>query len=191
MFQMSKQPTLNLHMLLWLKKRRIHGIVLIMGFISCLCSCGYHFADKSGGLPSDIKTVAIPFFVNKTFEPAIENFFTNALIDEFIRRGMVRLGGVDGSDAVIKGAVTSFSTSPISFDGNGRALEYRASVILKVSFIRNDNGAVLWEATELPGQHEYLVSSDTTMTYGNKRNAIKKVAEDLAEEIHNRIFEGF
>ncbi|MDY7033443.1 MAG: LptE family protein [Thermodesulfobacteriota bacterium] len=176
---------------MWLKKKQAHKGVLILGLALCLFSCGYHFAGKGEGLPSDIKTIAIPFFTNKSFEPGIENFFTNALIDEFLKRGRVDIGKTKDSEATITGVITSFKTSPISFNGNNRALEYRATVTLEVSLKRNDNGTVIWESSKISRYHEYSVSSDTTMTYENKRQAIKKIAEDLAEEIHNRIFEGF
>jgi len=170
---------------------RIYRFSLIAILIISLSACGYHFTSKRGMLTQDVKTIAVPFFTNKTFEPRIENLFTDALIEEFLKRGNVDVSKGNDSDATIIGTIKSFKESPVSFDRNDRALEYRATVTLDVSLKRNDNGMIIWKSSGLSGYHEYTVSSNTATTYNNKIEAIKKIAEDMAEEIHNMIFEDF
>ena len=139
----------------------------------------------------DIKSIDIPFFMNQTFEPRVENFCTEALINEFLERGELKVGNREDADATLKGVVKSFHTSPISFDKNGKVMEYRATVTLDVSLKKMDDGVIIWESSGLSGDHEYAVSSDPVTTYENRRRATKKIAEDLAEDIHNRIFDNF
>ena len=168
-------------------RKLIAGTILII----CFSACGYHFAGSTGNLPPEIRTIAIPLFSNKTFEPRIENYFTNALIDEFLERGRVKIEKRTKSDATLVGIIISYKNSPISFDKNDRVVEYRATVIINTSLKRNDNDMILWESPGLTGRWQYMVSSDITVTDVNEIEAVKKIAADLAEEIHNRIFEGF
>ncbi|RJP55427.1 MAG: hypothetical protein C4549_08210 [Deltaproteobacteria bacterium] len=173
------------------REGRIYRFALIAILIISLSACGYHFTGKRGTLTPGVKTIAVPFFTNKTFEPRIENLFTDALIEEFLKRGKVDVSKVEGSDATIIGTIKSFKETPVSFDRNDRVLEYRATVTLDISLKRNDDGIIVWKSSDLSGYHEYTVSSNTAITYNNKIEAIRKVAEDMAEDIHNRIFENF
>jgi len=173
------------------KQRGIYEITILIIFIICLSACGYNFAGRGGSLPSDINAIAIPFFTNKTFEPKIEDLFTDALINEFLKRGRVKIANREDTDAVITGIVRSFTTSSISFDENDTVIEYRATVTIEVSLKRESDGTIIWQSSGLSGNQEYEVSSTSTITDTNKREATRKIAEDLAEDIHNMIFEDF
>ncbi|MFH2012707.1 MAG: LptE family protein [Pseudomonadota bacterium] len=165
--------------------------ILITVLIISISACGYNFTGKRRTLNENIRTVSIPFFANKTFEPRLENHFTDALIEEFLKRGNLDVSKVDGSDATIIGAIKSFNEVPVSFDSNDRVLEYRVTVTLNISMKRNDNGLIIWKSSDISGYHEYLVSPNTATTYSNKIEAIKKIAEDMSENIHNMILEDF
>ncbi len=167
-------------------------VFIIVGILTvCISGCGYYFAGKGGSLPSGIKTLAVPFFTNDTFEAGIENIFTYALTNEFLKRGGVKIEKEEESDAVVTGTIKSFTTYSISFDERDSVLEYRATVTLDVSLKRNHDGAILWESSDLSGNQEYAVSQSITITDNNKRDAIRKIAEDLAEDVYNMIFEDF
>ena len=157
----------------------------------CFPACGYHFTGSGTNLPPEIRSITIPLFANKTFEPRIENYFTNALILEFLERGIIKVEKQEDSDATLTGIIKSFKTAPISFDKNDRVLEYRATVILDTSLKRNDNNMIIWESSGISGSREYMVSPDITVTDANETEAVKGIAADLSEKIHNMIFEGF
>ena len=178
----------NIYILL---RKGLFKILILTIFLVNINACGYHFADKGESLPSDIKKIAIPFFINKTFEPRVEMFITDAFIDEFLKRGKIRIAKSEDADATILGKIKSFKTNPISFDDNDRVLEYRATVVLDITLKRNDTGQIIWESFNLKDEYEYTVSSNRTTTYFNKKEAIKKIARDMAEDIHNSIFEVF
>ena len=173
------------------RERQIYIFGMTAAAVLCLSACGYQFSEKEDRLFSDIKSLNIPFFMNETFEPRVENLVTEALINEFLERGKVRTINGKNPDATVTGTVKSFQTSPISFNSSGRVLEYRATISLDVSLKRNDTGVILWESLGLTMDHEYKVSVNTTTTFDNRREATRKIAEDLAEEIHKRIFEDF
>ncbi len=69
-------------------------------FIVCLfllLGCGYQLVGKETHVPPGLTSVAIPTFVNQTFEPGIEIHFTQGFLREFIRERRVKV--LDRGDA--------------------------------------------------------------------------------------------
>jgi Lipopolysaccharide-assembly len=60
---------------------RYAGLVAILCLFSA--SCGYHTAGKANLLPSDLRTIAVPAFVNQTQTFKIEQMLTAAVVQEF------------------------------------------------------------------------------------------------------------
>jgi hypothetical protein len=63
--------------------------------------------------------------------------------------------------------------------------------VLEVTLKRNDNGEIIWKGRSLTESEEYRVDTNVANAEANKRKAITEIAEDISEQIHNRIFEGF
>lgn len=57
-----------------------------------LAGCGY---STSGNLPDHIKTVAVPIFRNRTFEPGVETAVTSGVVNAFSSGGRVRVVSLD------------------------------------------------------------------------------------------------
>jgi outer membrane lipopolysaccharide assembly protein LptE/RlpB len=153
--------------------------------------CGYHFLGKGKGTLGEVKTIAIPYFVNKTFEPGIDRIFTDALVNEFVESREFTLTSEDKADVVMKGVLKSFEDQPISFNRNDRALEYRATVTLEFSVEERATGKVLWRDRNITYNEEYRVNPDIAVTEFNKDQAIERLAGELAERIHDNLLEGF
>ena len=52
-----------------------------------LSGCGYHTTGSTATkLPSDIHTIAIPAFINKTPQYKVEQLLTQAVVREFVSR---------------------------------------------------------------------------------------------------------
>src|ERR1051325_4874716 len=85
---------------------------LVSGFTEC-----YKPVNKSQ-LPAHIKTVAVPAFQNNALRFKIEHRFTEAVMNELIRRGHgLRVQSErEGADAVIDGVVKTFSFSGVLLD---------------------------------------------------------------------------
>lgn len=167
--------------------------------LRCLCclmiilipACGYNFVGLGSALPSDIKTLEIPLFVNKTSHAGIENTFTNSLIREFNRRKRLRVVQKKDADAVILGIVKRMKESPLSYSQTNVVIENRLILYLDVTMKRKDNEKILWRDPNLSGYEDYTVAPDITISEKNKEEAIFKLAEILSGRIHIRIFESF
>lgn len=170
-------------------KREAAATVAIVMFT--LTGCGYHFIGQESGVLSGIHSIAVPYFVNKSFEPGLERYVTEALVDEFVKSKFVKVVDEAAADAVLRGRIDAFSESVISYDRDDRALEYRTRVVLDITLERKDTAEVLWRNKGLYHFEEYTVSSDIATTEANKKIALQMTAAELAERIHDSIIEGF
>jgi hypothetical protein len=156
-----------------------------------LAGCGYHFIGQESGVLSGIHSIAIPYFVNKSFEPGLERYVTEALVDEFVKSKFIAVADEAVADAVIRGRIDEFSESVISYDRDDRALEYRTRISMEVTLERKDTAEILWRTKGLYHFEEYSVAADIAETEANKKIALKMTAAELAERIHDSIIEGF
>ncbi len=92
--------------------RRI--LVLITSMLLIATSgCGYHVGGQAAALPSDIRSIAIPAFENRTTSYRLEQVLTSAVVHEFTSRSNYHIAhSADAADATLKGIVTSVQISP-------------------------------------------------------------------------------
>jgi len=169
---------------------RFTNQILILSIIA-LSACGYHLAGTVSSLPQDIKKIAIPQFSNKTLRPDIENQFTNSLLDEFAKGKKVEVVGEKDADAVVKGIITSFENTPISYKGGDVIQEYRVTVRLEVSLTKKADESVIWKDKNISYFSEYKNDPDVAIAEANRDAAIRKIAIDVARQLYSNILEGF
>jgi len=158
--------------------------------IAATAGCGYHLARMGSTLPDGVHRIAIPIFKNLTYEAGIEDTLTDALITEFLRTKWVELSSVDDADAVVKGLVKDFVTSPIAFGSTEFALEYRVSLSCRIEILDKE-GKVIWLEEKISDSEEYEVTADIFQSETNKKQAVALLARDLMRQVHDQIFNGF
>lgn len=155
-----------------------------------LISCRYHFAGDHKPFLENIRSVYIPIFKNETFESGIEEYFTNAFRKEFMESSRITLAGKHEADMIIHGKIKDFKVSPLSFDRNNVAIEYRSTVLVEIACIDKVGNPI--RANEMvKASQEFWVSSKIGMTESSRKDATKKIAHDVAEDIHDWIFSSF
>src|SRR6202043_4038327 len=79
--------------------------------------CGYHTAGHAVQLPENVKTIAVPAFVNETSTYRIEQMLTSSVVHEFTTRTHYHLLNAPGeaADATLRGTVLSTSASPLTY----------------------------------------------------------------------------
>ncbi len=167
------------------------GTATVVLLVLVMAGCGYHFIGQESGVLAGIDTIAIPYFVNKSFEPGMERYITEALVDEFVKSKFISVVVEAEADAVIRGRIEEFSETVISYDRDDRALEYRTRITLDITLERKDTAEILWRNKGLYHFEEYNVAADIAATEANKKIALKMTAAELAERIHDSIIEGF
>jgi hypothetical protein len=89
----------------------------------------------------------------------------------------------------LTGTVLKFVASPIAFGRSDFAAEFRARAQVSAT-LKDRQGTVIWQARDISAEEEYDAPADIFASEANKRRAIERLAADLAEQIHDRIFDG-
>ncbi len=166
-------------------------VLIGLGVLFIISGCGYSFQGTVNNLPTDIKGVYIPPFINETIEPGIDVVFANALIYEFNRSRVLQVVSESTAQAQIIGKIKSAAIDPVIYTNQTQALQRRVTITLEINCRRSDNKKILWQNQGLSRYEIYNVTSDPNQTESYKQTAIKKIAQDLSERIHNGILEDF
>jgi hypothetical protein len=172
-------------------KNPFFKILYFLSFLITLSACGYRLAKPVNPLINNINTIAIPFFKNKTFEPEAEKIFTYAFVNEFVESGKLKVVGMEDADAVLFVTVTELREDTIAFTRDNKAMEYRVYVSLDILLEERSTGNVLWKRKNLRHSEEFPVDFNIVMSETAKRASLNKLAEDLAERVHDSIMLGF
>jgi len=159
-----------------------------------LSACGYHFTPVGGIVPENAKTIAIPVFINGTYEPFIDTEVTRAVVDEFLADGRLRVVGLEAADIVLKGTVTKFDITPTSYTVDNYVQSYNVSIGVSITIEDAKARKVLLQDTGVGSVFNagYAVSvGNITLTKIAKDLVVKNACRDLASSLRSRVLEGF
>ena len=142
-----------------------------------LAGCGVYTFNPKG--KSDLNTIAIQRFDNKTAEYGLADRLTDEMIDAFISDGTFKIIPVDGAEAVLVGVLTRYLRSPHTFDQNDEVHEYKVEMDFSVTLKNTKDDSDIW--TERMNQYAtFDVETET------EEDAQRKVIAILVETIINR-----
>jgi len=155
-----------------------------------LTGCGYHLVGKETHVPPGLTSVAIPTFVNQTFEPGIEVPFTQGFLREFIQDRRVKVLDRADADSTLEGVIKDFRIASVSYDRSGFVLEYKTTVIIDLT-LRKKTGEVIWKESDLSETRWYRASSNVLFNEATKASAIQQIGTFVAERVRSRFFYDF
>src|SRR5687768_18587027 len=89
-------------------------------------ACGYSLAGRGSFLPTYIRVIAIPLFLNRTPYSTVEQLFTEKVRVEFQSRGNYTVKPTEeGADGIVRGEITGISAAPVGFTETQLATRYR------------------------------------------------------------------
>ena len=159
----------------------------------CACACGYHTAGHNVVLPGNVKTLAIPNFVNQTQTYRIGQILTGAVVQEFTTRTHYHVLNQASSeaDATLRGTVLGTSLTPLTYDSQtGRA----ASVLITVSMnvqLTDRSGKVLFQDPTYVFREQYEVSTELASFFEEDSPAFSRLSHDFARTLVSNVLEGF
>ena len=168
---------------------------LLFLFYLIFFSCGYKHQPEKFKKPIKIY---VEYFKNVTKEPRIEDYFTEILKDEFIkRRDILLVSEPEKADLILKGKIKNFYYSGISFTSSDRTLEYRASLNIEISVI-DKNGEIL-KTKDFYEYKEFKTglteNSSNKVDIGIKENLrtiiFEKISSIIAEDVFDWLFSAF
>ena len=155
--------------------------VFLHSLLCCLTAAGCGVYSFSGsGLPSHIKTVAVPLFGNQTTEYGIREDLTDQIIERLVADGRLKVVGMEASDSVIRGVVVDYKNQAYTFDKAENVQEYIVRIYIDVSYEDVKKRKVIWEEERMEGWGTYDVQGDTVeVEEQGRERAIAKLAQDI------------
>jgi outer membrane lipopolysaccharide assembly protein LptE/RlpB len=155
--------------------------------------CGYHTAAHAVQLPENVKTIAVPAFVNETSTYRIEQLLTSSVVREFTTRTHYRIlnDAGEAADATLRGTVLSTSASPLTYNSTtGQAASVLVVVSMKVA-LTDRQGKVLYQNPSYLFREQYEVSQDLASFFEEDSPAFRRLSQDFARTLVSNILEGF
>jgi hypothetical protein len=172
-------------------------VICLLPFAFCFLilslACGYHVAGRGDRLPPDVKTIAVPIFVNSTSKYRIEQKVSAAVTREFIERTNFRITpNPAGADAVLKGEIKSIRAGVVAFDlSTGRATTLQVQVLAQVELVDQHTKQVLFSNPRYIFREEYQISQNPSALFEEQDPALDRLSRDLARTLVTEILENF
>jgi outer membrane lipopolysaccharide assembly protein LptE/RlpB len=155
--------------------------------------CGYHTAGHAVQLPENVRTIAVPAFVNETSTYRIEQMLTASVVREFTARTHYHILNTPGeaADATLRGTVISTSASPLTYNSTtGQAASVLVVVSMRVT-LTDRQGKVLYQNPSYLFREQYEVSQDLASFFEEDSPAFRRLSQDFARTLVSNILEGF
>lgn len=148
--------------------------------LAALAGCGY---SLHGNLPGHVRTVAVPVFTNRTAEPAIESFLTQAVVEAFATNGRLRVVKPEEADAILEGEVVGYEIQALAFDPRASIRQYRLLVTMNLRFRDVKRNEVLFEQPRFQEKADFRVVGAVSQTISREESALHTAAMDIARSI--------
>jgi len=163
--------------------------VVLAGGLAVGPGCGYTAVRYRDAVPG-ARTLAIEALENGTYEPGVEAVVLDALRREAVERGALRLvDDAEAADVVISGRVRALNVHPRSFTSIVLSVEYEVAMGLALTVRRQDGTPIPIDARAQFERDRYLASADLEAMRKNRREAIHRLAEILADRVYDSLYE--
>ena len=158
------------------------GVVRSAGALALLlASGGCLYSFHGGGLPADVKTVAVLPFDNRTGEPALTSEVFAALQDAVSGRLGLRQVNEAQADAIVRGEITSYQPDiPLSYQSGQGQVEVtrrRVQITINVEIYDQKQGKPLWKQNGLTVDGEYNPPAEVE----GRKTALAKLVTQVVE----------
>jgi outer membrane lipopolysaccharide assembly protein LptE/RlpB len=159
-----------------------------------LPSCGYHISGTGEIVPEGLKTISIPVFFNATNEPYVDVDVTQAVVEEFMTDGRLKVTGLEDADLVLQGRIVKYEVVPLSYNPQSYVQQYRVRLMVDATLEERRTKKILWQEQGIESSFiaDYAVTiGDIRTTKIAKDSALKKASQDIAWTLRSRVLEGF
>ena len=159
------------------------AVVLAAGVLSgCFWKYGFH----GGGLPQNIKTIAVEPFENNTPTPELQKNILDGLRAVTGSRLGLREVGEEHADAILKGTIQRYDIDvPVGYSGGritgatatATTTQRRLELQIDVEIDEQATGRILWQRKGLVEAGDYPDGGELQ----GRAQAVKKVVNDVVE----------
>lgn len=187
--------------------KKLFLLTLTIGLQFLLTSCAYRFSSLERGIPGGYNRVSVPVFKNLTFEPSIESFFTQAMIEELERDRFTKVTSKADAQVILEGTITqlhyvqgsSFQDDILERKNKSIPIEYSIRVFVNLQLKRVSDEKILWSGN-FDGEKLYpapqitnpvLDTANSTYNHSARMQNLRVLARDLMSEAHMNLTENF
>jgi outer membrane lipopolysaccharide assembly protein LptE/RlpB len=160
-------------------RRRLGALALAAACVA-LGGCGYSFR---GTLPSHIRTIGVPMFVNLTRQPGVESTVTAAIVRALATNGRLTVVRPADADAILDGEVTAYAVGAIAFDENLNIQQYRLYVVVNLRMRDVREKKVLFQQRGVGEQADFRVGGAVSATIVSEEAALAQAVAEIARSI--------
>ncbi len=165
------------------------GAALALAGAVLVAGCGYSLRPS---LPANIKTVHIPVLTNKTQEPGIEDFLTQALTQALVTSGLAKMApNAEAADAILEGSIVEYNLTSLAFNRTANVTQYRLQIGMTLTLRDRRRNEVVWRSERISEHADFPVAGQVTTTLVREEAAVRKAAVDIGRAIVSLAFEGF
>lgn len=162
-----------------------------------IAGCGY---TTHSAVNLSYRTIYVEPFINKidyssefseqrniqTYFPLMETKITTAVVDRFLFDGNCKVVKEENADVVLKGELLDYIRDVLRYDDNNNPLEYRISIVVKLTLWDNKENKLLWEESRFVGDTTYFASGSLAKS---ESTAVSDAITDLARRLVERTVE--
>ncbi len=157
-------------------------LVGALAFALSVSACRYSpYRFAGGGLPSNIRSMAVLPFENETAIPELQRQLFEAMRSELQNRLNLRDASETRADAIVRGTIVKYDADvPIGFSADPRqatSARRQLQLVVDVVIIEQASGRTLWEKKGLTAKGEYAERNEAS----GRRQAIDEVIADIIE----------
>ncbi len=175
---------------LWRRRSRA---LAVLGLFFLISACGYRFTSGASDRATGGKNIYVDVFSNNTATANIETAFRNAFIDQFIKgRNFKIVNTRAGADLFLKGDIKNLVITPLAYRGDSLAVEKRITVTLVLTLEGREAKKIIWRAENFSHWGDFTIDGNNILAGQiNQKNALTKLANDLAERAYRMMVTDF
>jgi hypothetical protein len=153
------------------------AVLLAAGALAASC---IHYGFAGGGLPANIKSIAVLPFENETPAPALQQELHDRLRQDLEGRLGLRDAVEARADAVVRGRILAYDPDiPVAYSADPSqstaATRRRLRVTIDVEIVDQTKNRTLWSRKGLAAEADYNERAEDD----GRRQALKKIVDDI------------
>ncbi|MFO1500471.1 MAG: LptE family protein [Verrucomicrobiota bacterium] len=149
--------------------------------------CAYRLGPTNGEV-AGARSVRVDLFNNETLEPRLTEAVGTALRRTLQQDGTYRLNTRGDADIVLKGTITEYLRSGISFEPRDiiTPRDFQITMVAKITATERASGRVILDR-QVQGRTTIRIGPDLSSA---ERQAVPSLAEDLARNVTSLLVDG-
>lgn len=161
--------------------RRFGVWISAIGLVVAMTGCFLHYGFAGGGLPENVRTVAILPFDNQSTSAEVQSELFAHMRRELEQRLGVRDAPQDRADAVVRGVIQAYDADvPVGYSADpARSVTARRQlqITIDIEIVEQATGKVLFQQKGLRAQGEYAERAEAA----GRKQAIERLVNTIIE----------